>query len=117
MKTFQNKTTVLAAAMILTSTLVTTAVAEVSASGSASMQYPLTQSVKVEYSPDMLMTDAGRQELDQRIRRAARQVCGPTSVRRAGDLKAAAYNRRCTDQAIEAASLQLDVNRLARLGE
>ena len=48
-----------------------------------------THSISVPYTGSDLATDSGRASLYGKIKRAAKQVCGPTDPRQAGGLKLA----------------------------
>lgn len=70
---------------------------------------PLRAQRAVAYGDLNLASTAGQEALQQRIRAAARQVCGTTSYRNAGGLSTAAANRRCIDEAIAEARSAIDV--------
>ena len=71
------------------------------------------RSVSILYSPAELSTESGRAELYTSIKRAAREVCGPTGLREAGSLAMASRNRRCAEQAGSDAMAQVNSGRLA----
>lgn len=74
-----------------------------------------THSISVPYTGSDLATDSGRANLYGKIKRAAKQVCGPTDPRQAGGLKLASRNRDCYDSAMEAAISQVETGQLASL--
>lgn len=74
-----------------------------------------TQSVSVAYIGSDLNTDEGRAGLYNKIKRAARQVCGPTGAREAGGVRYASRNRQCYEDAMEAALSQVETGQLASL--
>ena len=74
------------------------------------------RTVSIQYAPTELSSDSGRAELYARIKRAAREVCGPTGLRDAGGLAMASRNRRCAEQAVSDAMAQVDSGRLATAG-
>jgi len=74
------------------------------------------RSVSILYSPAELSTDSGRAELYTSIKRAAREVCGPTGLREAGSLNMASRNRRCAEQAVSDAMTQISSGHLVAAG-
>lgn len=74
-----------------------------------------TQSISIRYTPADLGTEDSRAILQNRIRRAAERVCGPTNYRKAGSLAMASHNRKCVNDALEAAAIQLGESRVAAL--
>lgn len=74
-----------------------------------------TESVSISYSNAELGTEEGRSTLQRKIKRAAEQVCGPTSYREAGSLAIASQNRKCVNDAVTAAATQLDASSVASL--
>lgn len=74
-----------------------------------------TQSVSIHYAPADLSTKESRAILQSKIKQAAEQVCGPTGYREAGSLAIASHNRKCVNDALEAAHSQLDESRVAAL--
>jgi UrcA family protein len=74
------------------------------------------QSISIQYAPVALSTDSGRAKLYGEIKHAAREVCGPTGLREAGSLTIASRNRKCTEQAVSAAMVQLGSSQLAATG-
>lgn len=74
-----------------------------------------THSISIPYSNTDLATDQGREKLYDRIKRAARQVCGPTGPREAGGLRFASQNHKCYQSAMEAALNQVAGGQLASL--
>ncbi|MCB1697410.1 MAG: UrcA family protein [Pseudomonadales bacterium] len=74
-----------------------------------------TQSISIRYIPADLGTEDSRAILQNRIRRAAERVCGPTNYRKAGSLAMASRNRKCVNDALEAAAIQLGESRVAAL--
>lgn len=57
--------------------------------------------VIVSYNAREASTVAGRAELEQKIRKAASQVCGPQQVGKAGSLAEYLVNRACFEEAIK----------------
>jgi len=74
------------------------------------------RTVSIQYAPSELSTDTGRAKLYADIKRAAREVCGPTGLRDAGSLALASRNRRCAEQAVSDAMARVDSGRLATAG-
>ena len=74
-----------------------------------------TQSISIAYDSGDLATDEGRANLYGKIKRAAKEVCGPTGLREAGSLNLASRNRMCVDAAMEAAASQVESRQLASL--
>ena len=74
-----------------------------------------TQSIHIAYDGSELTTEKGRANLYSKIRRAAKEVCGPTGSREAGGLKIASRNRQCYDSAMEAAVSQVEAGQLVSL--
>jgi UrcA family protein len=68
-----------------------------------------TRSIKVRYDDLDLAKEAGIQRLYQRLRLAARQVCGSPDTRRPADVR---DWRRCVDQALGTAVTELGNARL-----
>ena len=56
--------------------------------------------VRVTYNADDAVTNYDRIELESQIRRAAEQVCGPQSLRRAGSIGQVVINRNCYQKAV-----------------
>ena len=75
-----------------------------------------TQTVTVEYDQMELATEEGREAVEFRISKAAREVCGPSSVKEAGDLEFATRNRQCYRDAVSAAHSQLETAAAAVTG-
>ena len=74
-----------------------------------------TQSISIAYNGSDLATDEGRANLYAKIRRAAKDVCGPTGSREAGGLGIASRNRECYESATEAALSQVDTGQMVSL--
>jgi len=74
-----------------------------------------TQSISIAYNGSDLATDEGRTNLFGKIKRAAKEVCGPTGSREAGGLTLASRNRECYKSAMEAALSQVDTGQLVSL--
>lgn len=74
-----------------------------------------TQSISIPYNGSDLATDEGRANLYGKIKRAAKEVCGPMSSREAGGLSIASRNRECYESAMEAALSQVDAGQLVSL--
>ncbi len=74
------------------------------------------RTVSIQYAPTELSTESGRAKLYADIKRAAREVCGPTGLRDAGSLALASRNRRCAEQAVSDAMAQVDSGHLATAG-
>ncbi len=73
------------------------------------------KSVTIQYDATDLATEEGVIELHSQIKRAARHICGPTSLHRAGSLNMATRNRECSEEAIQVAVSQVGSNQLAAL--
>jgi len=56
--------------------------------------------VRVTYNASDTATNYGRVELERQIRRAAKDVCGPQNLRRAGSLGQLMDNRNCYEKAV-----------------
>lgn len=74
-----------------------------------------TQSISIPYAGSDLATDKGRANLYGKIKRAAKEVCGPISSREAGGLSIASRNRQCYESAMEAAVSQIETGQLVSL--
>lgn len=74
------------------------------------------RTVSIQYAPTELSTDSGRANLYARIKRAAREVCGPTGLLQAGGLTIASRNRKCAERAVSDAMAQVDSSQLASAG-
>ena len=74
-----------------------------------------THSISIPYDSRDLATDSGRAKLYGKIKRAAKEVCGPTGMREAGNLSIASRNRQCHESAMEAAVSQVETGQLASL--
>jgi len=62
---------------------------------------PSTARVAVDYTDLNLRHTAGRDILENRLERAAEQVCGSTELRVAGSLRNAMRNKTCQHHAVE----------------
>ena len=71
------------------------------------------QSVVIQYTASELADEQALQNLYGQIKRAARNVCGPTGLREAGGLQMASRNRACYDEAVSAAVSQVGSAQLA----
>ncbi|MEM8562215.1 MAG: UrcA family protein [Pseudomonadota bacterium] len=74
-----------------------------------------TESISIAYSSAELSTAKGRATLYNKIKHAAKQVCGPTSNREAGGLQLASRNRSCYDETMALAMDQIGNGQLAAL--
>ena len=74
------------------------------------------QSITIQYTASELNTEDGLENLYGQIKRAARQVCGPTGLREAGGLSTATRNRECYEEAVSAAVSQVGSEQLAAIG-
>lgn len=74
-----------------------------------------TQSINIAYQGADLASDEGRAKLYGKIKRAAKEVCGPTSSREAGGLSLASRNRQCYESAMQAAINQVEAVQLVSL--
>ena len=74
------------------------------------------QTVTIPYSVAEVATETGRAELHGKIRRAAREVCGPAGLRDTGSLAVSARNRKCYQEAVDAAMSQVGYSQLASAG-
>ncbi len=85
-------------------------IAMLTLAGTAMANEPAEQIVR--YHPLELATDAGRAELDENVRKAARNVCYAPGPRTAAESREA---RTCYETAIEQAAIDLDAHqRLVR---
>lgn len=75
------------------------------------------RSVRVQYLSSDIATDEGRADLQRRISRAAKYVCGPLSSHAAGGLRMASRNKRCYDEAVQAAESQIGHRQFAASGQ
>ena len=75
------------------------------------------RSVRVQYLSSDIATDEGRADLQRRISRAAKYVCGPLSPRAAGGLRMASRNKRCYDETVQAAASQIGHQQVAASGQ
>ena len=73
------------------------------------------QSISIQYTASELADEKSLQNLYGQIKRAAKQVCGPTSLREAGGLQLASRNRVCYEEAVSAAVSQVDSDQLASI--
>ena len=74
---------------------------------------PQVPTKTVSFERSELATAEGRAEVESRIRRAARLVCGSNDHREVGTLHAVARNEACFDRAVEDAMGQLTSTRIA----
>ena len=74
------------------------------------------QTVSIPYAIAELSTDEGRANLHAKIRHAAREVCGPTGLRETGSLTLSSRNRKCYEEAVDAAVSQVSHGQLASTG-
>jgi len=74
------------------------------------------QSIKIHYARGELATDGGLEILYSKIKRAVAEICGPTGLREAGGLTNASRNRKCYDEAMNAAVSQVSSDGMAGLG-
>lgn len=72
--------------------------------------------IRVPYVRSELATEEGRQQLHNRLARAAKKVCGPTSARQAGGLRIASRNKRCYDESLQIAIGQVEQSQVAATG-
>jgi len=107
---------------LVTATVLSLGVVLASQAGAETMQEQAlsargveSQSISIPYSGKELDTDKGREELYLKIKRAAKQVCGPSDPRQAGGLQLAARNRKCYESAMETALSQVETGQLASL--
>jgi UrcA family protein len=75
------------------------------------------RSVRVQYLSGDITTDEGRVDLQRRISIAAKSVCGPLGARAAGGLRMASRNKRCYDEAVQAALSQIGHRQIAASGQ
>lgn len=62
-----------------------------------------THAVAVDYTDLNLRHSSGRETLENRLERAAEQVCGSSELRLAGNVRDALRNKACQEQAVERA--------------
>lgn len=115
MKNFTFNNVVTATAFSLAVGLSSHASAEQIQEQSFSAKMGETQSISIAYGSGDLATDEGRANLYGKIKRAAKEVCGPTGARDAGSLSLASRNRKCIDAAMDAAASQIETRQLASL--
>ncbi|MEM6581621.1 MAG: UrcA family protein [Pseudomonadota bacterium] len=89
--------------------------AETAIEQSSQSQAFQTQSISIAYSSAELATAESRAALYNKIKNAAKQVCGPTSAHEAGGLRLASRNRDCYEDTIEQAMDQIGNGQLASL--
>ena len=65
-------------------------------------------SITVDYNAYDLNSTEGRHLVENKIRRAASQICGPTRYGELRSLKRIALNRACFDEAVENALQDLE---------
>jgi UrcA family protein len=77
-------------------------------------QHVVVRSVRLQYSASQLATEEGRMQLQHRIRRAARKVCG--RVER-GNLHEAPRISQCYKEAQQVAMSQIGLDQVAVIGD
>lgn len=70
------------------------------ASADVEMNQVNENEVLITYNTDEASTSQGRAELVHQIRRAARKVCGPLDLNRAGSMRVLAQNQNCYKKAV-----------------
>lgn len=113
MKTRMIKTLICATAVTLAGSITAGAVAGPLEETQVTVDADGASTLRVPYVASELATDEGRQEIYQRISRAARQVCGPSNAHAAGGLRIAAQNQRCYEEAVDIAVGQLGASQVA----
>lgn len=73
------------------------------------------RTARLQYAPGALATDEGRANLERRIAKAARDVCGPLDRLQAGGLGNMTRNMQCYKQAKAAAFSQIGVDQVAAI--
>ena len=105
----KNSTIVRSTALLLLGVLMVSA-------ASALAEPPTDQVVlKVSVADLNLQSDKGLRQLNNRIKRAARNACNYKSLREAGTLRVAQLSKQCVDDALRGAYSQLDSELLARI--
>lgn len=115
MKTFTKKSVLSAAAMTLALGISAQASAEQVDETFVQGNHEGSQSITIQYTATELANDDGLENLYGQIKRAARQVCGPTGLREAGGLNIASRNRECYEEAVSAAVSQVGSEQLASI--
>lgn len=114
MKNTLLKSTLSAAAVALSLGLVTGAKADqLDETLVAAFSVP---SETVTYSRAELTTEAGRETVERRIRRAAKAVCGLQGYRAAGGLSAYTEQKQCFNEAMAQAMSQVGADQVASSG-
>ncbi|AQA17331.1 hypothetical protein BST95_02900 [Halioglobus japonicus] len=72
-------------------------------------------SKSVSFTRAELATEEGRLAVENRIREAAEDVCGPMDYHRAGGLAGVADSRECLDNAVDAAMSQIGADQVAAI--
>ena len=70
------------------------------ASADVEMNQVNENEVLVTYSPADANTSHGRVELERQVRRAAKKVCGPLDLNRAGSMRQLVQNHSCYKKAV-----------------
>ena len=74
------------------------------------------RTLSLQYAPADLATEEGRSNLNRRIAKAARDVCGPLDRLQAGGLGNMTRNRQCYKQAKQAAFSQIGFDQVVAIG-
>ena len=72
-----------------------------------------TRSLVVRYHPAELQSAEGKSRIEREIKLAAKEVCGPQSMRAAGSLSILRHNKACYDKAMASASAQMTESQVA----
>ena len=115
MKTIVNSSVLTAAALSLAVSLSNQAMAERAPEIAILEAGVIVQTVSIPYSQAELATDGGRDTLYSKIRNAAQEVCGPTGLRETGSLSISVRNRKCYQEAVDAAVSQVESGQVASI--
>ncbi|MEP4145822.1 MAG: UrcA family protein [Halioglobus sp.] len=69
----------------------------------------------VTFKQSELATAEGREAVEQRVRKAAENVCGPSDYRIVGSLSRSAKNKECQSQAVAQAMTQITNDSVASI--
>lgn len=75
----------------------------------------LITSVKVRYASIDVNDPKGQEQLYRRLKRAARQVCGPTGIKGTGSIARVAENRLCAEHALNEAVRKVGLETISQL--
>lgn len=107
MKTPVSNSILTIAALTLAVSFSTSAAAERVSESTMPGATAAVQTISIAYSQADISTQQGRDNLHRKIRHAAKNVCGPTGLGEAGGLSMMSRNRKCYDEAVNAALSQV----------